>query len=113
MAAKCAEWNSVTGEQTLTCKETALGDIRVWCAGRAQQMIVHFDSKRLLVIIKNSARLEHETDVILSIEGYATSHGTAGERDAQLVRSEQPVNLDMLIVGELRVLTGINRQKGA
>ena len=30
---QCNEWNSVTQEQTLTCKETPLGDLRVWCAG--------------------------------------------------------------------------------
>ena len=113
LAAKCGEWNAVTGEQTLTCKETALGDIRVWCAGRNQQMVVHFDSRKLLVVIKNSGRLEHEKDVILSIEGYATGHGAPQDRDVRLMRTDQPVNLDMLVVGELRVLTGMSRQKGA
>jgi hypothetical protein len=80
-------------------KETLLGDLRVLCAGRSQQMIVHYDSRMLLVVIKNGARLEHEKEVILHIEGYSTESG----RDAHLVRNEQPVNLDMLILGELRV----------
>jgi hypothetical protein len=39
------EWNAVPGEQTLSCKETALGDLLIRCAGRSQQMVVHFDSK--------------------------------------------------------------------
>jgi hypothetical protein len=30
--AQCSEWNSVTQEDTLTCKETPIGDLRVWCA---------------------------------------------------------------------------------
>ena len=33
--AMCQEWNSVTNEQTLTCKETALGDLRIRCASSA------------------------------------------------------------------------------
>jgi len=104
--AKCQEWNAVTNERTLVCKETALGDLRIWCASRSQHMTVHFDSQKRLVIIKNTARPENEPDTIMSIEGYATDSG----RDAHLVRSEQPVNLDMLILGHLRVLAGLNRQ---
>jgi hypothetical protein len=106
---KCRDWNAITKEQTLSCKETVLGDIRVWYAARSQQMIVHFDSKKLLVTIKNSARPEHETDVILRIEGYSTG----SSRDAHLVRNDQAVNIDMLIIGELRVLTGMTRQTNA
>jgi hypothetical protein len=104
--AKCNEWNAVTKEQTLTCKETPLGDLRIWCAGRSQVMTVHYDSKKRLVTLKNTARLEHETDMILSIEGYSTGDG----RDARLIRNNQPANLDILILGELRVLAGLNRQ---
>ena len=104
--AKCQEWNLVTGEKTFSHKETLLGDLRILCAGRSQQMIVHYDSKKLLIVIKNGARLEHEKDVILHIEGYSTGSG----REAHLVRNEQPVNLDMLILGELRVLAGLSRQ---
>lgn len=107
--AQCGEWNAVTKEQTLTCKETALGDLRVWCAGRSQVMTVHFDSRRLLVTVKNTARLDHEKDVVLGIEGYAVGSG----RDARLVRNNHPVNLDLLILGELRVLAGIGRQTTA
>jgi len=105
----CTQWNTVTNEQTLTCKETLLGDIRVWCAARAKQMTVEFNSKRLLITVKNSARLEHETDVVMRIQGYWT--GT--ERDTRLIHSEQTVNIDLLILSELRVLTGMSRQRTA
>lgn len=108
----CREWNAVTQEETLTCKETALGDVRIWCAARNQQMTVHYDSKRLRITVKNGGRLEHEKDVVMHMEGYRT--GTSrDDRDVRLVRNEQPVNIDMLIVGELRVLTGLSRQRGA
>jgi hypothetical protein len=105
----CTQWNAVTNEQTLTCKETLLGDIRIWCAARAKQMTVEFNSKRLLITVKNSARLEHETDVVMRIQGYWT--GT--ERDTRLIHSEQTVNIDLLILSELRVLTGMSRQRTA
>jgi hypothetical protein len=107
--AKCTQWNAVTQEETLTCKETAMGDLRIWCAATSKQMTVHYDSRKLLITVKNAARLEHEKDVILHIEGYRS----ASDRDVQLVRNEQPVNIDMLIVGELRTLTGIGRQRTA
>jgi hypothetical protein len=106
VVAKCNEWNAITKEQTLTCKETALGDLRVWCAGKPHVMTVHYDSKMRSVTLKNTARPEHEKDMILTIEGYATGAG----RDARLVRNNQPANLDVLILGELRVLVGLNRQ---
>jgi hypothetical protein len=109
---KCSEWNAVTKEQTLTCKETAIGDLRIWCASRSKQMTVHYDSKKLLITVKNTARLEHETDVILSIEGYRTGSDREA-RDAHLVRNDQVVNIDMLILGELRVLAGMSRQTNA
>ena len=108
--AKCKEWNAITNEQTLTCKETLLGDLRILCTGRPQQLTVHFDSKTLLVVIKNMARLEHETDAILQVEGYRTA---SGGRDAQLVRNGMPVNIDLLVLGELRVLAGMSRQANA
>jgi len=87
---QCSEWNAVTQEQTLTFKETPIGDLRIWCAARAKQMTVHYDSKKLLITLKNAGRLEHEKDVILRIEGYRTGP----HRDAHLVRNEQPVNID-------------------
>ncbi len=104
--AQCSEWNGIANEQTFTCRETTLGDLRILCAGRSQQMVVHFDSRKLLVIIKNSARLEHEKDVVLFVEGYATESG----RGARLMRNEEPVNLSLLITGELRLLAGLSRQ---
>ena len=108
----CREWNAITGEETLTCKETALGDLRIWCAARKQQMMVYYDSTRLRITVKNGARLEHEEDVIMHMEGYRKG-ASREDRDVRLVRNEQPVNIDMLIVGELRVLTGLSRQRGA
>jgi hypothetical protein len=107
--AKCSQWNTVTQEETLTCKETAMGDLRIWCAARSKQMTVHYDSRKLLITVKNAGRLEHEKDVILHIEGYRTE----SDRGTRLVRNDQPVNIDMLIVGELRTLTGIGRQRTA
>src|SRR2546428_8453101 len=107
---KCSEWNAITQEETLTCKETAMGDLRIWCAARRQQMMVHYDSKRLLITVRNGGRLEHEKDVILHMEGYRTGPERT-DRDVHLVRDEQPVNIDMLMVGELRVLTGLGRQR--
>jgi len=104
--AKCEEWNVVAGERTFAYRETLLGDLRILCAGRSQQMVVHYDSQKLLIVIKNTARPEHEKDAILLIEGYST--GT--ERDARLMRNNEPVNLEMLIVGELRVLAGMSRR---
>jgi hypothetical protein len=104
--AKCEEWNVVAGERTFMCRETMLGDLRILCAGRSRQMVVHYDSQKLLIVIKNTARPEHEKDAVLLIEGYRT--GT--ERDARLVRNNEPVNLEMLIVGELRVLAGMSRR---
>jgi hypothetical protein len=103
---QCREWNLVANEQTFTCRETMLGDLRILCAGRSQQMVVHFDSRKLLVVIKNSARLEHEKDVVLLVEGYASGSG----RGARLMRNNEPVNLSLLITGELRVLAGLSRR---
>ncbi len=104
---QCNEWNSVTQEQTLTCKETPLGDLRIWCAATSKHMTVHYDSRKLLVTIKNGGRRENETDVILHIEGYSTG----SDRSAHLVRNDEPVNVPVLILGELRLLSGIGRQR--
>src|SRR5277367_3578048 len=106
---QCNEWNSVTQEETLTCKETPLGDLRIWCAATSKHMTVHYDSRKLLVTIKNAGRRENETDVILHIEGY--SNGS--ERSAHLVRNDEPVNVPVLILGELRLHSGIGRQRTA
>jgi hypothetical protein len=42
----------------------------------------------------------------VQIEGYASGAG----REARLTRNDEPVNLDMLVVGELRVLAGLSRR---
>ena len=73
---------------------------------------MHYDSRKLLITVKNAGRLEHEKDVILRIEGYRTGPDR-DDRDARLIRNELPVNIDMLLLGELRVLTGIGRQRNA
>jgi len=103
---KCKQWNQVTGEETLTCKETLLGDLRVRCAGRPHQLSVHFDPGKLLITLKNTARAEHETDVILNIEGYATENG----RDAHVVHNGLVASPDTVFLAELRVLAGMTRQ---
>jgi hypothetical protein len=112
VVAQCNVWNTVTQEETLTCRETVLGDLRIWCAARSKQMTVRYDSKKLLVTVKNAGRIENEEDLILRIEGYRTG-ADPNERDARLMRNDQPANIDMLILGELRVLTGIGRQRSA
>jgi hypothetical protein len=48
--------------------------------------------------------------VVLHIEGYRVGPDR-GDRDVHLVRSGEAVNVDMLIIGELRVLTGMKRQR--
>jgi hypothetical protein len=110
--AQCNVWNTVTQEETLACRETLVGDLRIWCAAQSKQITVQYDSKKLLITVKNAGRLEHEKDLILRIEGYRTG-ADRDERDARLMRNDQPVNIDMLILGELRVLTGIGRQRSA
>ena len=81
--AQCSEWNAVTQEQTLTCTETPIGDLRIRCSATAKQMTVYYDSKKLLITVRNGARLEVERDAILHIEGYSTG----SSRDAHLVRN--------------------------
>ncbi|HWZ98182.1 MAG TPA: hypothetical protein VN025_10520 [Candidatus Dormibacteraeota bacterium] len=104
VAEQCKAWNDVTGEETLTIKETFLGDLRIKCAGRPHQLTVHFDSRKLTVTLKNTAREEHEKDVILQIEGCSSG------RDAQLVKNDCPANFDLIFLSELRVLAGMSRQ---
>ncbi len=102
----CKEWNAETKEETLSCKETPMGDLRIRCAGRPHQMLVHYDSRRRLIHIENTARLDHEPKVILFIEGYATESG----RGARLMRNNEPVNVPMLMLGQVRVLAGMSRK---
>src|SRR4029077_21089539 len=63
--AQCNEWNAVTQESTLTCKETPIGDLRIWCSDKARHMTVHYNFEKILITVKNDGRLEHETDVLL------------------------------------------------
>jgi hypothetical protein len=69
-------------------------------------VLVHFDSKTRTVTIKNTARPGNEPDTLLKIEGYATE--TA--RGAYLVRNNEAMNLEMMVLGHLRVLAGLNRR---
>lgn len=108
--AQCNEWNEVTKEESLTCKETPMGDLRIWCALRSKQMTVHYDSRKLTVTIKNASREVGQKDLVMTIEGYATNDGG---RDARLVRNNEPVNVPVLILSELRLLAGIGRQRSA
>ena len=107
IADKCKQWNNVVGEETLTCKETLMGDLRVRCSGRPHQLSIHFDPAKRLISLINSARAEHETDIILNIEGYRADTG----HDAHLVHNGQIANADVVILGELRVLAGMTRQR--
>ncbi len=104
--AQCREWNAITNEQTLTCKETSVGDLRIWCAGRTHQLTVHYNPYKRQVVLRNTARPENEEDTVLLIEGYRTESG----RDAHLTRNNQPINLGMLITNHLRMLTGLSRE---
>ena len=101
--AQCKAWNAVTKEESLTCKDTIMGDLRIRCAGKTHMITVHFDSRKLEVIVRNTARPEHEKDSVFTIEGY---HGGT---EADLSRNHQRVNLDIIVLGELRVLAGIGR----
>jgi hypothetical protein len=88
LARRCKEWNEVAGEQVLTCRETMLGDLRILCAGRPHQLVVHFDSRKLLIILKNSARLSHETDMILSFsDSTSRKSGARTSRNSALTPS--------------------------
>lgn len=103
----CNEWNSVTKDPTLTCNETVLGDLRIRCAGRTPyQIIIHYEPRRRLVRVENSAREDHEPKVVLSIEGYITDSG----RNARLMRNNEPVNLEMLMLRQIRILAGLRRK---
>jgi hypothetical protein len=102
-ANQCKAWNSVTNEESLTCKETILGDLRIRCAGKPHVITVHYDSHKRQVILRNSAHPENEGDSVFTIEGYN------GGREADLSRNNQRVNLDVVVLGELRVLAGIGR----
>jgi hypothetical protein len=106
IVAMCNEWNLVTKEQSLTCKETMLGDLRIRCAGRPHQLVFHFDARKRLVKVENTAREEHEPKVVLSIEGYPTESG----RGARLMRNNEVVNVEMMVLGQLRVLAGLSRR---
>jgi hypothetical protein len=105
---KCKEWNTIAGAQVLTCRETILGDLRVWCPERSLQLTIHYDSKLLQIHLKNSARLEPERESAIYIKGFATGDG----RDARLERNDQPINLDQILASELRILTGVVRRAG-
>lgn len=104
VVAMCNEWNAVTKEQSLACKETMLGDLRVRCAGRPHQVVFHYEAKKRLVKVENTAREEHKPRMILSIEGYPTDSG----RGARLMRNHEAVNAERMILGQLRVLAGLS-----
>jgi len=100
---QCKAWNDILHEEALSCKETILGDLRIRVAGKPQHITVHYDSRKLQVTIQNTARPEHEGDSIFYIQGWAS--GT----EAHLFRNDQKANLEVVVLGELRVLAGIGR----
>jgi len=100
---QCKAWNEILHEEALTCKETILGDLRIRCAGKPHHISVHYDSRKLQVTIKNTARPENEGDSVFFIQGWAS--GT----EAHLFRNNQMANLEVVVLGELRVLAGIGR----
>src|SRR5260370_6350040 len=103
---KCQEWNAITQEETLTCKETAMGDLRIWCASRRQQMMVHYDSQRLLVTVRNGGRLEDEKDVVMHMEGYRTG-AERKNRGVHLGRDEQAGEIFLFLGGGRAGLDGV------
>jgi hypothetical protein len=100
---QCKAWNEIVREEALSCKETILGDLRIRCAGKPHVITVHYDSRKLQVTLKNNARPENEGNSLFFIQGWAS--GT----EAHLFRNNQPVNLEAIVLGELRVLAGIGR----
>src|SRR5437762_14073394 len=54
---KRGEWNAVTQEETLTCRETSLGNLRVGGSARSKPMTLHYESSKLLITVKNRGRL--------------------------------------------------------
>jgi hypothetical protein len=100
---QCEAWNAVTKDESLTCKETILGDLRIRCTGKPDIITVHYDSRKLQVKLRNTARPEHEGDSTFFIRGYN------GGTEADLSRNDQRVNLEVVVLGELRVLAGIGR----
>jgi hypothetical protein len=101
--AMCEEWNAETRENTFSCKETILGDLRVRCAGRSHHLTFHFESKQRLVRVENTAREEHEPKTVLSIEGYLTESG----RQARFMRNNEAIDLHMLLLRQFRILAGL------
>jgi len=82
-----------------------LGDLRCGAqANRSDDGALRFQGA--FDHLKNTARPEHEKDMILSIEGYFHSRRPRRSPCA----NNEPANLDVVILGELRVLVGLGRQ---
>src|SRR5215472_13078706 len=99
-------WKQVAATFVSQCKawnETILGDLRIRCAGKPHHISVHYDSRKLQVTLKNTARPENEGDSVFFIQGWASG------AEAHLFRNSQPVNLEVVVLGELGVLAGIGR----
>jgi len=101
--------NASNGTRSLAKKHSPArkpcsANLRVRCAGRPHQLSVHFDPGKLLITLKNTARAEHETDVVLNIEGYAAESG----RDAHVVHNGLVASPDTVFLAELRVLAGMD-----
>src|SRR5258708_39992651 len=93
--AQCEAWNAITKQESLSCKETILGDHRIRCAGKPDIITVHYDSKKLQVTLRNTARPEHEGDSTFFIQGYN------GGTEANLLRHNQRANLQVVLLRQL------------
>src|SRR5258707_1776464 len=93
--AQCEAWNAITKTESLSCKETILGDLRIRCAGKPDIITVHYDSRKLQVILRNTARPEHEGDSTFFIQGYN------GGTETDLSRNKHRANLEVIVPRQL------------
>jgi len=88
------------------------GDLRILVRARSKTDDGHFDSKETFNHGEERwAAGNTRKDVILQSKDTDRRRPSTGM--FTWCGNEQAVNIDMLIVGELRVLTGLGRQRGA
>src|SRR5260370_9788436 len=92
--AQCEAWNVITKTESLSCKETILGDLRIRCAGKPDIITVHYDSKKLQVILRNTARPEHEGDSTFFIQGYNVGTPTESSPNNQRPHLEDALSAE-------------------
>src|SRR5258706_15220774 len=99
--AQCEAWNAIAKTESLSSKETILGDLRIRCAGKPDIITVHYDSKKLQVTLRNTARPEHEGNSTFFIQGYN------GGSQADLSCNNQRANLQPAALRGLRLLARV------